>query len=45
MFLYLELAYPGVHQHSRTIVEGIGHDGAAMYGSAALQSLLQQLLD
>ena len=44
MFRYMELVYPGIHRHSRLIVEGIGHDGAGMYQSAEFRELLRGLL-
>ncbi len=44
MFRYMELVYPGVHNHSKVIVEGIGHDGQGMYQSSAFKTLLTQLL-
>ena len=45
MFRYMELAFPGGHNHKKTIVAGIGHDGQGMYQSPEFRSLLQQLLN
>jgi hypothetical protein len=45
MFKYMELVYPGMHQHSKTIVNGIGHDGNGMYNSTTFKSLLQEILN
>jgi hypothetical protein len=45
MYQYMELAYPGTHNHSRVIVDGIGHDGAGMYSSATFKTLLKQLIE
>jgi hypothetical protein len=44
MFRYMELVYPGTHNHSRTIVNGIGHNGQGMYQSIEFKSLLTALL-
>jgi hypothetical protein len=45
MYRYMELMYPGSHNHSRTIVNGIGHDGQGMYQSSEFKTLLTQLLN
>ena len=45
MFRYMELAFPGGHNHQKTIVAGIGHDGQSMYQSTEFRSLLLQLLN
>ncbi len=46
IFRYMELAYPGGdHQHKKTIVNGIGHDGQGMYQSPEFRMLLGQLLN
>lgn len=46
MFQYLELAYPGGgHNHKKSIVNGIGHDGQGMYQSPEFRTLLGQLLN
>lgn len=44
MFRYMELLYPG-HNHSKTVVNGVTHDGSAIYQSATFQGLLTDLLD
>lgn len=44
MFRYMELSYPGTHNHKRVIVNGVGHDGQGMYQSNEFRSLLTQLL-
>lgn len=43
MFRYMELVYPS-HNHSKKIVNGIGHDGSGMYQSTEFKSLLTELL-
>ena len=45
MFRYLDLAYPGVHQHARVVVPGVSHDAQALYQSATFRSFLVGLLD
>ncbi|PSR12810.1 MAG: hypothetical protein DA408_12185 [Bacteroidetes bacterium] len=45
MFRYMELAYPGTHHHTKTIVNGIGHDGQGMYQSSEFRALLTDLLN
>lgn len=45
MYRFMELEFGESHQHERVIVEGIGHDGQAMYQSATFRMLLQNLLD
>jgi pimeloyl-ACP methyl ester carboxylesterase len=44
LFTYLELAFPGAFAHERTIIEGVGHDGRAVYASPEFAALLAQLL-
>jgi len=44
MFRYMELVYPSAHNHSKKIVNGIGHDGSGMYQSTEFRSLLTELL-
>jgi hypothetical protein len=44
MFRYMELTNV-THSHYKTIVNGIGHDGSAMYKSAEFRTLLKQLLE
>lgn len=44
MFRYMELVYGDSHNHERSIVPGVGHDGAGMYRSEAFKSLLADLL-
>jgi hypothetical protein len=41
----MNLVYGDAHNHKRTIVPGIGHDGAGMYRSATFQALLQSLIE
>lgn len=45
MYRYMELKYAGNHNHSKTIVNGIGHDGRSMYQSPEFRTLLQQILN
>jgi hypothetical protein len=45
MYRYMELKYAGTHNHSKTVVDGVGHDGRAMYQSPEFQTLLQQILN
>jgi hypothetical protein len=45
MYRYMNLVYGDNHNHKRSIVPGIGHDGAGMYRSDAFQILLQNLID
>lgn len=45
MYQFMELAYPGTHNHSRIIVNGIGHDGAGMYSSDTFKMLIRQLVE
>lgn len=44
MFRYIELSYPGTHQHKKVIVNGIGHDGEGMYQSPEFKILLTDLV-
>ncbi|XOV92689.1 MAG: Ig-like domain-containing protein [Bacteroidota bacterium] len=44
MFRYMELVYPSIHNHSKTIVNGIGHDGSGMYQSSEFKTLLNKLI-
>jgi hypothetical protein len=44
MFKFMELAYPGIHNQKKVIVNGIGHDGQGMYQSSEFKLLLTQLL-
>lgn len=44
MFSYMELSYPGTHQHKKVIVNGIGHDGEGMYQSPEFKTLLTDLV-
>ncbi len=44
MYRYMELSYPGTHNHKRVVVNGIGHDGQGMYQSSEFKALLSQLL-
>lgn len=43
MFRFMELSYPGTHQHKKVVVNGIGHDGQGMYLSPEFKTLLKQL--
>jgi hypothetical protein len=45
MFRYMELAYPGTHNHAKTVVNGVSHDGAAIYQSVPFRALLVDLLN
>lgn len=45
MFRYMDLVYGDEHQHKRTIVPGVGHDGAGMYRSDTFKALLVSLLE
>jgi hypothetical protein len=45
MFQYMQLAYPGTHQHSKTVANGISHDGSAIYQSPEFRTLLSTLLN
>lgn len=45
MFRYMELVYPGTHNHSKIIVNGVGHDGQGMYQSLEFKTLLSALLN
>jgi hypothetical protein len=45
MFAYMEMVYPGTHAHARQIVNGIGHNGSAMYNSQEHNLLLSQILN
>jgi hypothetical protein len=45
MFQYMELVYPGTHNHSKVIANGISHDGSAIYQSSAFRTLLMDLLN
>lgn len=44
MFDYMEMKYPA-NTHEKRIVEGIGHDGRAMYQSEEFEVLIQELLN
>jgi len=44
MFKFMELAYPGIHNQKKVIVNGIGHDGQGMYQSSEFKLLLTHLL-
>lgn len=44
MFRFMELTYPGGHNHKKAIVNGIGHDGQGMYQSNEFKALLSTLL-
>jgi hypothetical protein len=45
MFRYMELVYPSSHNHSKQIVNGIGHDGSGMYQSSEFKLLLNELIN
>jgi hypothetical protein len=45
IFLFMEQYYSGIHNHKRRIVEGVGHDGSAMYQSDQFQTLITDLLN
>lgn len=44
MFRYMELVYPGEHNHRVEEVNGVTHDGSAMYGSDVFSTLIKELL-
>ncbi|MEP4532099.1 MAG: Ig-like domain-containing protein [Cyclobacteriaceae bacterium] len=44
MYRFMELTYPGTHNHKRVIVNGIGHDGQGMYQSSEFKTFLKQLV-
>ncbi len=44
MFQYMQLAYPGNHNHSKTVANGVSHDGSAIYQSPEFRTLLKDLL-
>jgi hypothetical protein len=43
-FLLMETNYKDSNQHQKVIVNGIGHDGQAMYQSTEFKTLLQDLI-
>lgn len=45
MFRFMQNHYSGQHNHSKVIVEGIGHDGKGMYQSPEFKNLITQLLN
>ena len=45
MYQYMELKYPSEHNHSRVLVEGIGHDGKGMYQSPEFRTYIRQILN
>jgi hypothetical protein len=45
MFRYVELRYPGIHNHTRTVAQGITHNGSAIYQSPEFRQLLQDLMN
>lgn len=44
MFRYMELVYP-TNNHAKTVVNGVSHDGSAIYQSATFRALLVDLLN
>lgn len=44
MHRYMELKYPGQHNHSKLIVPGVTHNGLAIYQSTEFRTLLTELL-
>ena len=44
MLQYMELAYPEIHNHKKTEVPGVAHNGSQIYQSVEFKSLLKQLL-
>lgn len=44
MFQYMELSYPSNHSQQKVIVNGIGHDGQAMFQSPEFRALLSDIL-
>ncbi|MCA6078935.1 Ig-like domain-containing protein [Fulvivirga sedimenti] len=44
MFRYMELAYPETHNHKKTVVPGVAHNGSQIYQSTEFKNLLRQLL-
>jgi hypothetical protein len=45
MFQYMELVHGATHNHSKTIANGITHNGSAIYQSSAFRMLLMDLLN
>jgi hypothetical protein len=45
MFQYMELVYGATHNHSKTIANGITHNGSAIYQSSTFRTLLMNLLN
>ncbi|MFT4535618.1 MAG: hypothetical protein ACI9P5_002987 [Saprospiraceae bacterium] len=45
MLKFMELIYPSLHNHTKTIVNGIGHNGSGMYQSTEFRTLLNNLLN
>jgi hypothetical protein len=45
MFRYMDLKYQMTHNHSKTIANGITHNGSAIYQSTAFRTLLTDLLN
>jgi hypothetical protein len=45
IFRYMELVYPGEHKHTKTIANGILHDGSAIYQSPEFKQLLMEILE
>ena len=45
IFQYMELVYGATHNHSKTIANGITHNGSAIYQSSTFRILLMDLLN
>jgi len=44
MYRYMELVYPGTHNHNKIVVPGVSHNGSQIYQSTEFKILLAQLL-
>lgn len=43
MYRYMELVYPGSHNHRLYEVNGVTHDGSAMYSSSTFRELIKEI--
>lgn len=44
MFRYMELAFSGTHNHTKTVVPGVAHNGSQIYQSNQFKALLNTLI-
>jgi hypothetical protein len=44
-YLFMEEYYPGNHDHRKIIVDGVGHDGQAMYSAEEFKNYLTEFLN